>query len=1006
MIHSFSKRLTKALVLCCAVFFSLSSMSCSLFEPVEKGELSFTVTREMVNQVNRSIRGNLNYSDPVVTEKEPAGQPVNSMFITITLSKGFNGEQTVPFIEGQSVVFKDVTLGVEILIDAQVFERFVIDGKEEIIKKFTGNREIRTIPGNNNVNLELHPCKEDNPSDPAEPVDPVEPDPDDPVDPDNPDDPVETVDPAEPVDPVEPVDTDPDDPVEPVDPDPDDPVDPDDPDHDEPVSQFIQKTIYVSSDGNDTSYEIEGEDGTVTEAAADGSEDMPFLTLARACEEIIAGGSEYTDWTIYICGELLTSATVEIPADITLYKAHSILLTGISGVDEETGEPQAVINRGVAGSANGLSNGTVLVINTAVPVTITNLKITGGYGSSSNAGGINIAQGAVLTLADGALITGHRNTSNGRGGAIHNEGTLFMYGSAIIGDKTNGGKTSEDDYTYASDSSSYTTFNNKGMANYGSAGGGIYNGSDTDSTVAAKVYLGYKLNSDGNPEKAELTGGLYYNGGTGGAIYNVAGSFVYFDSGTFAWNGTEGGGGAIKNAGTLEMTGGTIEHNRALGTNEAYGGAVYNDSTAQFIMGGGTINHNLAYRVYSYGDKSYGGAVYNKGQFYMYGSAVIGDKDAATAASLDESHEVDTKTDLWGNKALYGGAIYSNTSGQNNGVFIGYKPDADGNSVEEELTGGLYYNYASYNKTQQSAGEYYGGGAIASTGTVKIASGTIAYNATAGHGGAIAYTSSCTVEISGGTIRDNVSELSGGAISIYASTSSVLSLSGSLSIPAGDDNKNDIYVGASSATWYSKITIAGTLGDSFAARLTPGFYYPDMAFIVNGGIDTDSFASICNKFSVADELNEELGTRTEWYINGSGKLASRTPLSKLTMTLAQSSYSDMTVSARYYADEDTYKASTSSTGGTAFYSSSSVAVGKYLVFIASLPSGKTLATGTGYTWYLDGEMQKFPTTVTDTSKFGVDTSEWAVGVYDIAVEATDSDGTSYSVEYHITVKAN
>ena len=122
------------------------------------------------------------------------------------------------------------------------------------------------------------------------------------------------------------------------------------------------------------------------------------------------------------------------------------------------------------------------------------------------------------------------------------------------------------------------------------------------------------------------------------------------------------------------------------------------------------------------------------------------------------------------------------------------------------------------------------------------------------------------------------------------------------------------------------------------------------------------------------------------------------------MTLEQSSYSDMEVSARYYADKDTYENSSSS--GTAFYSSSSVAVGKYLVFNASLPSGKTLATGTSYTWYLDGEMQEFPTTVTDTSKFAVDTSEWAVGVYDIAVEATDSDGTSYSVEYHITVKAN
>ena len=81
------------------------------------------------------------------------------------------------------------------------------------------------------------------------------------------------------------------------------------------------------------------------------------------------------------------------------------------------------------------------------------------------------------------------------------------------------------------------------------------------------------------------------------------------------------------------MTGGEIIHNKAIGTNEAYGGGVYNaSSTSIFIMSGGTINHNLAYRHNVYGDKSYGGGIYNNGKLFIYGTAVIGDKTVNTLA--------------------------------------------------------------------------------------------------------------------------------------------------------------------------------------------------------------------------------------------------------------------------------------------------------------------------------------------------------------------------------------
>ena len=66
-----------------------------------------------------------------------------------------------------------------------------------------------------------------------------------------------------------------------------------------------------------------------------------------------------------------------------------------------------------------------------------------------------ISPSSTVVLGDGVLVIYNRTGSNGRDGGIHNDGTLYMYGTAVVGDKTNGGKTSESDYTYGVDSSSY-----------------------------------------------------------------------------------------------------------------------------------------------------------------------------------------------------------------------------------------------------------------------------------------------------------------------------------------------------------------------------------------------------------------------------------------------------------------------------------------------------------------------------------------------------------------------
>ena len=707
-------------------------------------------------------------------------------------------------------------------------------------------------------------------------------------------------------------------------------------------------TLYVSDSGTS--------DGN-------GAIDNPFKTIDAACTYISTNGTSDSEWAI--CIQTSTERS-EIPSTITSEKAKSILLIGANGLDEN-GIPQDKICK-----INSTEKVSALKINTIVPVTISNLMITDGGGNTVTKGaGINIAQGATVCLGDGVVITKNMCGSNSQGGGVYNEGTLYMYGTAIVGDKTNGGKTDENAYGYGLDSS--TDAVGPLRANWAVSGGAIFNGNASDSSIQAKLYLGYKPDSTGTPVKEELTGGLYYNGGTkGGALSNAGGSTVYYDSGIIAWNGTTDSGAGIYNngGGRIEMTGGQIIHNKASSSSSTHGGGVFNASkTSVFIMSGGIINHNLVYRDYAYGDDSYGGGVYNNGKFFMYGTAVIGDKSARTLASGDPDHVTNTHTNNWGNKAWRGGAIYNNVntaSEQVGGVYIGYKPDSNGNPEVAEFTGGIFYNYSSY--TSDSSSSQYGGGAIESSGTLKIAGGTIAYNKTEGYGGAIRTSSSSSYpfEISGGTIINNSAEKNGGAIFIASSNYSCLSLSGEISIPAGTDNKNDIYLTASSSNYYPKITITGSLGNDFAALITPGYYDSSMAILVNNNDGVETFADECAKFSVTPQIID--GQTVNWAFNSQGTLTT-TPVTPTLSVEFNLNPTDINVSVTVDGSPVT--------SGTLF-------TGNSIVFTAD-PGYSS------YIWTVEDEVQE-----ATGNSLTLNTSSWSKGSYEVLLEATDAEGNHYS----------
>lgn len=754
---------------------------------------------------------------------------------------------------------------------------------------------------------------------------------------------------------------------------------------------FEAPVLYVTATGNDTT--------------GDGSQANPLKTIDGACAAIEETGEEGFDWTIYVTGEITgiplgTSGNAAIygpsviPETITNENAKSILITGTTDLDED-GIPADSINRGGSRTSGGPDgNGTVLTIKTAVPVTITNLKITGGAGSGQNGGGMTIAQGATVSLGDGALVARNRNTSNGGdGGGIHNEGTLYMYGSAVVGDKSQ--------TKYAVDSSGDSAWNNNYYSNWAGLGGGIFNGRYQDETVAAKLYLGYKPGEDGLPEKKTLTGGLFYNSGKGGALYNAKKSYVYFASGIMAWNGSDSQeAGAVYNDGTFEMTGGNIINNRVSGS----GGGVCNAHTySKFIMCGGIINHNKADQ-----SSGCGGGVYNCGQFFMSGSAVIGEKYDEDG---NEIKSVASETSF-GNISLYGAGIYNYNYSTDNKIgilYLGYMPDSDGNPKVAPFSGGIYHNYSTYIATGLN-----GGGAIQSESSLMIAGGTIAYNATSGSGGAICFTQGYnpTFQISGGVIENNEAAGKGGAIAITSTNGARLTLSDNPSIPAGSDKKHDIYYNNG-----TKIEIADALSENFSVQLTPYAYDPEKTILALAtGVETTSVETECSKFQVTKEINENTGTTILWSIGTTGKLVSPDPLGTITISLEQETFSDISVSSRYYTAEQ-YASYTpgSKTGGTLFYASNTMGAGKKIVFTApEAPADHTYT----YEWYLDGQ-SKSPLAVpngegTDTYNLVLvlDSTDWIPGTYDLLLiikdsytEDSETKTDYYSYEMHIKVRA-
>ena len=277
-----------------------------------------------------------------------------------------------------------------------------------------------------------------------------------------------------------------------------------------------------------------------------GNSDTYGLSTLDEALEIVKTTTSAKDWTIMVTGELKGPQTITV--DKTGTSATSITIQG-----SRTGstEPLDTINGDFKAPT---PNGAAIAVTTTVPITLNNLKITGGNNDGTGdikGGGLYVGSGTKVTLTGSTLINGNTavdgggiymlgqltmdtstvsgNIATNNGGGMYCQGgPLYIYNDAVIGDRS------------ATTAASGPT----DCSNFAAGdGGGIY-------AKNASILMGLTNYANNYTAAPEWTGGIYYNyASNGGGIYTIGKSScdVRMFAGTLANNGVpaDGHGGAV-----------------------------------------------------------------------------------------------------------------------------------------------------------------------------------------------------------------------------------------------------------------------------------------------------------------------------------------------------------------------------------------------------------------------------------------------------------------------------
>ncbi len=441
---------------------------------------------------------------------------------------------------------------------------------------------------------------------------------------------------------------------------------------------------------------------------------------------------------------------------------NNIVLTGGNGYWGgmiSNGDPYAgggpnlnITNSSITNSATSRDGGAIF--NSGGTINITNTAITGNRayalaGAISNAAGtINVSGGSFANnRADSGGSPYYNNA-----GAINNVGTLNVTAGTTFSNNfalINGGAINNSGNLSINNIGGNSSFTGNTAAG---SGGAINNSSGANQVTLTGVNFG---TSADNGNSATSGGGIYNGGGTikitggsftgnkatatglgGGAIYNAA--TINIDGGTsFASNTSAAQGGGIYNYGTVTVDGNSAFTNNTAAAN---GGAIYNNGTYT-ANNGGTYTGNTA--------ASSGGAIYNaRGRNVTVGNATF------------------TNNKVTGSGSSNGGAIYNEGAlTVNNSTFDTNTATGNINSSD----GGAIYNNAgtaTVNNSTIKGSTGNNGGAIRNKSVLNINNTAFTSNTATGYGGggAVFNDSGATTTVVGGSFAGNTVNSSGGAI--------------------------------------------------------------------------------------------------------------------------------------------------------------------------------------------------------------------------------------------------
>ena len=458
---------------------------------------------------------------------------------------------------------------------------------------------------------------------------------------------------------------------------------------------------------------------------------------------------------------------------------------------------------------NSGANGSVTISNTTLDNNITNT-------SPGNGGGLHVTGAGTVSITNGT-VSGNQAGAEG-GGLWNGSGTMTILGTVINNNTASGAEATNGgggiynlSGTVAINTGTEITNNTADGA--AGSGGGILN--DVGGTLTIN-----NANITGNTSN-RAGGGIEDNSGAAGSVTLTS---VTLNDNTTNNAPGNGGGLHVTGAGTVNITGGTVNANEA----GAEGGGLWNGTGTMSIDGtvidGNTAGGNDA--------TNGGGGIYNlnAGTVTIINATISNNVADGTAGSgggiLNDvgSQLTITDTEISGNTAVRAGGGIEDNSGTS--TIVLNNVDLTGNSVSGppgnggglHITGGGSATLNGGTVTGNTAVQ--GGGLWNATGTLTVngvtVSGNFATGAATTDGGAGIYNNGGTLAVNNSTISANSATGlfgRGGGIHVNGGTATLLlsTISGNSSVTNGGGiyNNGTLTVNANTITLNNAIISGG-----------------------------------------------------------------------------------------------------------------------------------------------------------------------------------------------------